>query len=128
MRRHNFRRPGRLPKENYLLYDDVEQHYHVIVNITYAMAKTNVFNACKKSSARYDTHRCEQTCSDFMASPPCVRILCAGNSYSGEGARGFAIQFLHLCSKRCAASLAHDLLYALHINLFAITPLIFTIT
>ena len=69
------------PKRINLLYDDVEQHYHVIVNITGAMAKKYVCNACKKSSASDATNRCEQTCSDCMTSPPCVynsvRIPCA---------------------------------------------------
>jgi hypothetical protein len=69
------------PKKINLLYDDVEQHYHVIVNITGAMAKKYVCNDCKKSSASDATHRCEQTCSDCMTSPPCVytsvRIPCA---------------------------------------------------
>jgi hypothetical protein len=64
-----------------LLYDDVEQHYHVIVNITGGVAKKYVCNACKISSASDANQRCEQTCSDCMASPPCVftavRIPCA---------------------------------------------------
>ena len=68
------------PKKINLLYDDVERHYHVIVNIIRAMAKKYVVNACKKSSASDATHRCEQTCSDCMTSPPCVynsvRIPC----------------------------------------------------
>jgi len=68
------------PKRNNLLYDDVEQHYHVIVNITGAMAKKYVCNACNKSCANEATHCCDQTCSDSKASPPCafsaVRIPC----------------------------------------------------
>jgi hypothetical protein len=35
------------PKKINLLYDDVEQHYHVIVNITGAMTKKYICNACK---------------------------------------------------------------------------------
>ena len=31
-----------------LLYDDVSRHYHVIVNITGAMAKRYVCEACKE--------------------------------------------------------------------------------
>jgi len=68
------------PKKINLLYDDDEQHYHAIVNITGAMAKKYVCNACKYR-ARVMPHRCEQTCSDCMASTPCaftgVRLTCA---------------------------------------------------
>jgi len=32
-----------------LFYDDVESHYHVITNLTGAMAKRNICNACHKS-------------------------------------------------------------------------------
>jgi len=65
-----------------LLYDDVERHYHVITNLTGAMAKRYICNACHKSCGRDITHNCDQTCSDCMASPPCtfsdVRIPCDG--------------------------------------------------
>ena len=64
-----------------LLYDDVEQQHHVIVNITGAMAKTFMCKACNKSCASEAAYRCEQTFSDCMASPPCaysaLRIHCA---------------------------------------------------
>ena len=63
-----------------LLYDDVDRHYHVITNLTYAMAKRYVFKACHKSCGRDITHVCDQTCSDCMASSPCtfseVRFPC----------------------------------------------------
>ena len=63
-----------------LLYDDVERHYHVIINFTVAMAKNYVCSACHKSSRRDITHDCYQTCSDCMAIPPCtlfdVRFPC----------------------------------------------------
>jgi len=63
-----------------LLYDDVESYYHVITNLSGAMAKMYVCNACHKSCGRDITHVCEQTCNDCMASPPCVfsgdRIPC----------------------------------------------------
>jgi len=63
-----------------LLYDDDERHYHVIPNLTGAMAKMYIYNACHKSSKRGITHVCDQTCSDCMASRPCtlsdVRIPC----------------------------------------------------
>jgi len=65
-----------------LLYDDVERHYHVITNLTGAMAKRYIYNACHKSCGRDITHVCDQTCSGCMASPPCtfsdVRIPCDG--------------------------------------------------
>jgi hypothetical protein len=52
-----------------LLYDEVEQHYHMIVNRTGAIAKKYVCNECNNSCASEATHRCEQTCRDYMASP-----------------------------------------------------------
>jgi len=55
-----------------LLYDDVERHYHVITNLTGAMAKRYVCKACHKSCWRDVTHVCDQTCSDCKASPPCA--------------------------------------------------------
>jgi len=54
------------------LYDDVERHYHVITNLTWAMAKRYVCKACHKNCGRDITHVCDQTCSDCMASPPCA--------------------------------------------------------
>jgi len=63
-----------------ILYDDVECHYHVIVNLRAAMAKTYVCRGCNKACTSDVTHVCDQTCSDSMASPPCafaeVRIPC----------------------------------------------------
>jgi len=54
--------------------------YHVIVNITGAMAKRFMCKACKESRASEATHICDQTCRDCTASPPCVisdvRIPC----------------------------------------------------
>jgi len=41
---------------------------------------------------------------------------------------GLAIQSLHVWSQVCVASLEQSLLHALHINLFAIAPVILTIT
>ena len=55
-----------------LLYDDVERHYHVVTNLTGAMAKRYVRKACHKSCRRDITHVCDQTCSDCMASPTCA--------------------------------------------------------
>ena len=69
------------PKRITLLFDDVERHYHVIVNITGAMAMRFVCKSCNKSCTSDATHICDQTCSDCMARPPCafsaVRIPCA---------------------------------------------------
>ena len=58
-------------KRNYLLYDDVERHYHVITNLTAAVAKRYVCKRCHKSCRRDVTHACDQTCSDSMACTPC---------------------------------------------------------
>jgi hypothetical protein len=64
-----------------LLYDDRTRHYHVIGSLTGAMAKKCVCKACGKGCSSDITHTCDQTCSDCMASPPCVqgrvRIPCA---------------------------------------------------
>ena len=64
-----------------LLYDEVIRHYHVIGNLTAAMAKRFVCKACVKGGRRYVTHACDQTCSSCMMSPPCVatgvRFSCA---------------------------------------------------
>jgi len=69
------------PKRINLFYDDVGRHYHVIVNIKSAMAKKYLRKACNKACRADATHRCDQTCSDCMARPPCafsaVRIPCA---------------------------------------------------
>ena len=53
-----------------LLYDDDDRDYHVIVNITGAMANKFVFKACNKSCASDVTHISDQTFSDCMARPP----------------------------------------------------------
>jgi hypothetical protein len=63
-----------------LLYDDVERHYHVIANLTGAMAKRYICEACNKSYRSGVTHKCREKCSDCMSIPPCivtdVRIPC----------------------------------------------------
>jgi hypothetical protein len=65
-----------------LIYDEVERHYRVITNLTGAMAKRFVCNACNKACTSYVTHVCDQTCSDCMTSPACafsdLRIPCDG--------------------------------------------------
>jgi len=61
-----------------LLYDDVERHYHVIVNITGVMAKKYVYKACKKVGRRDVTYICDQTFNDCVANP--VRLYRCQNS------------------------------------------------
>ena len=63
---------------NNVLYDVVERHYHVIVNIKRAMAKKYVCKACNKGGRRDVTHMCDQTCSDLWRAP--VRLLRCQNS------------------------------------------------
>jgi hypothetical protein len=48
-----------------LLYSDVTRHYHVITNLTGAMAKRYVCTASNKACERDVIHRCDQTCSDL---------------------------------------------------------------
>ena len=55
-----------------LLYDDVERHYHVIVNITGAMSKKFMCKACNKSCASVVTQICDQTFSDCIGMSPCA--------------------------------------------------------
>jgi len=63
-----------------ILYDEVEQHYHVIANLTGAMAKKYVCKGCSKACKRDVAQVCDQTCSDSMVSQTCafadVRIPC----------------------------------------------------
>jgi len=63
-----------------LLYDDVDRHYHVITNMTGAMAKKYVCKACNKSCRSDTANNCDPTCSECMTSPPCAfegfRIPC----------------------------------------------------
>jgi hypothetical protein len=51
----------------------VTRHYHVIGNFSATMAKRFVCKACGKGCERNIKHTCDQTCSDCMVSPPCVR-------------------------------------------------------
>ena len=55
-----------------LLFDEVTQHYHVIANVTGAMAKRYVCKGCNKCCKYGVEHTCEQTCSDCVLSPPCI--------------------------------------------------------
>jgi hypothetical protein len=62
------------------LYDEVSRHYHMIANLTGAMAKRFVCKACGKGSRSDTEHKYDQTCSDCMPNAPCVfsevRIHC----------------------------------------------------
>jgi hypothetical protein len=57
-----------------ILFDEVTQHYHVIANMTGAMAKRYVCEGCNKGCKFGKVHTCEHTCSDFMLSPPCISV------------------------------------------------------
>ena len=63
-----------------LLFDDVNRHYHVITNLTGAVAKRYFCRACNKGCSHGVRHMCDQSCSEWMTNPPCafvgVRILC----------------------------------------------------
>ena len=55
-----------------LLCDEVTRHYHVIVNLTGAMAKRYVCIACSRGCDRDMRHICDQTCRNCMAKPTSV--------------------------------------------------------
>ena len=52
-----------------ILYDDIEETYHVITNLTRAMAGKYVCKGCNKACTSDVTHVCEQTCRDCMVCP-----------------------------------------------------------
>ena len=49
------------PKRIIILYDDVERHHYLIMNITGAIAKTFMCKAWNNSCASVVTHICYQT-------------------------------------------------------------------
>jgi hypothetical protein len=51
-----------------LLYDDL--HYHVITNLTAAMAKEYVCPACNKGCKRGAEHSCDASCDACSAISP----------------------------------------------------------
>ena len=55
-----------------LLFDEVTQHYHVMANLTGAMAKRYVCEGCNKGSKYGVEYTCEHKCSECMVSPPCI--------------------------------------------------------
>jgi len=54
-----------------LLYDG--QHYHVITNLTAAMAKRYVCSACNKVCSSGAQQRCDASCDACTAVPPCIQ-------------------------------------------------------
>jgi len=57
-----------------LLFDEITRHYHVIGNLTGAMAKRYIWEGCNQGSTYGLADTCEQTCSDCMVSPPCITV------------------------------------------------------
>jgi len=49
---------GESEKRINLVYDDVKRHYHVINNITGAMARRYICKGCNKGCRRGETHKC----------------------------------------------------------------------
>jgi len=78
-----------------LLYDDIERQYHVITNLTSAMAKRYVCNAYHKCCGRDITHVCVQTCCDCMTSPP---YALSGTRFRCDGCKR------HFRSRTCFAN------------------------
>jgi len=98
-----------------LFYDDVERNYHVITELTGAMAKKYVYIACRKSCMRDITQVCDQKFNDGMASPPCafceVRFNCdecnthfrSRSCFANHKQNSAKGKFLHE-RKRCCAT------------------------
>jgi len=69
-------------KRIYLHCDETTRHYHVITNLTGAMAKRNVCEGCGNGCERGRIHKCDESCSNCMFTSPCaaatvaVRIPC----------------------------------------------------
>ena len=57
-----------------LFLDEETLHYHVIANLTGAMAKRYVCECCNKGCKYGVVHTCEQTFSDSMLSPPYIYL------------------------------------------------------
>jgi hypothetical protein len=60
------------PKRLNLLLDETDRHYHVINSLSGAMALRYVCHACGKRCRRDRTHGCDQICSDYKGSSPCI--------------------------------------------------------
>jgi hypothetical protein len=59
------------PQRINLLHDG--QYYHVITNLTAAMAKRYVCPACNKGCSSGEQHRCDASCDACTAIPPCIQ-------------------------------------------------------
>ena len=57
-----------------LMYDEVKRHYYVIANLTGAMPKRCICEACNKSRLSGETHKCREKGTDCMSIPPCICI------------------------------------------------------
>ena len=55
-----------------LLYDDVKHHFHVI-NVTGALSRKYFCKGCSKGCERGVTHKCQESCSDYVNSSMSVR-------------------------------------------------------
>jgi len=68
-----------------LLYDEVERHYHVITNLTGAMARRYVCKGCNKARTSDVTHACDQTCSDCLVCPRAHPLMFANSAPNVTG-------------------------------------------
>jgi hypothetical protein len=50
-------------------YDNVIRHFHVITNLTGAMAQRYICNWCNNGCKRGVTHKCDVSCSELRPSP-----------------------------------------------------------
>jgi hypothetical protein len=68
------------PKRINLLYNDVEKHYHVINNLTGALAKQYLCEACNECCKSDVTHLCDKISSNCYQSSPSIvadtRVSC----------------------------------------------------
>jgi hypothetical protein len=55
-----------------VLYNNVNCHFHVITNLTGDMAQSYICKGRNKGCKRGVTHKCDVSCSDCTAVPPCV--------------------------------------------------------
>jgi len=72
LRGYIFRWAGRFEKRINLVYDDVNRYYHVINNLTGAMAKGYVCRGSNKGCERRVTRKCGEKCSDCKSVLPCT--------------------------------------------------------
>jgi hypothetical protein len=88
-----------------LLYNDVTRHFHVIANLTGAMAKRYICEGCNKSCKSGVTHKCRETCPGCMSIPPCmvtdVRIPCESCNRTFRSQACFDKHKLHMLKGKC---------------------------